>query len=84
VTPSAFIRAGGREILTAVSGFERPAARFASVGAARSRRIAPRVRDAGKEPTMKCCPVCGGELEQQKFKVVCTLCRALISNCNGD
>jgi hypothetical protein len=33
---------------------------------------------------MKCCPVCGGELEHIKCKVVCKKCRSLISNCNGD
>ena len=32
----------------------------------------------------ECCPVCGGEVEQLKCKIVCLRCRALVSNCSGD
>lgn len=34
--------------------------------------------------TAECCPVCGGDVEHVKCKVVCLKCRALVSNCNGD
>lgn len=31
-----------------------------------------------------CCPACGGSILTIKCKVVCSRCKALISNCNGD
>jgi hypothetical protein len=35
-------------------------------------------------PATEPCPVCGAPVEQIKCKVVCTRCRCVVSNCNGD
>jgi hypothetical protein len=42
------------------------------------------VSEASSNTAIVACPVCDGPVEQQKCKLVCTRCRAIVENCSGD